>query len=112
MVDLNTAVPLSLIINEGILNAAQYACGGEAEGELKIELRAGADYHELCVSDAGPGFPADVDPEHATTLGLRLMRTLARQICAELKIESSAAGTSIHIVWPAGSRRENEAAAA
>ena len=112
MVDLNTAVPLSLIINEGILNAAQYACGGEAEGELKIELRAGAKYHELCVSDDGPGFPADVDPEHATTLGLRLMRTLARQICAELKIESSAAGTSIHIVWPAGPRRENEVAAA
>ena len=100
MVDLNAAVPLSLIVNELILNAAKYAYAGRSEGELKIELRAGAERHELLIADDGPGLPAGLEPEKTKTLGLRLVRDLARQIRAEVQIDSSPAGTSIRIAWP------------
>ena len=98
-VDLNTAVPLSLIVNELILNAAKYAYAGRSEGELRIELRAGAEQHELLIADDGPGLPDGMEPEKTKTLGLRLVRDLARQIRAEVHIDSSGAGTGIRIAW-------------
>ena len=109
IVDLNTAVPLSLIVNELILNAAKYAYVGRSEGELRIELRAGPEHHELCIADDGPGLPAGLDPETTRTLGLRLVRDLARQIRAEVNIDSSISGTSIRILWPARPPGENAA---
>ena len=107
MADLNTAVPLSLIINELILNAAKYAYAGRSEGELRIELRAGGERHELLIADDGPGLPAGIEPATAKTLGLRLVRDLARQIRAEVRIQSSDAGTSFRLEWPAQAAEPN-----
>ena len=99
-VDLNTAVPLSLIANEAIINALKYAFVGRGEGTLTIELRSTAGHHELRIADDGPGLPPGVDPKKTRTLGLRLVRDLTRQIHGELHFESSASGTGIVVRWP------------
>lgn len=99
-VDLNTAVPLSLIANEVIINSLKYAFIGRGAGVLTIELRSDDGFHELRIADDGPGFPAAVDPTTTRTLGLRLVRDLARQIRGELRIDSQTAGTNIEIRWP------------
>ena len=100
-VDLNTAVPLSLIASELITNALKYGFAGGRTGTLTIGLRAAGGHHELRIGDDGPGFPAAVDPATSRTLGLRLVRDLSRQIRAELEIDSTAAGTNVVIRWPA-----------
>jgi two-component sensor histidine kinase/CheY-like chemotaxis protein len=100
-VDLNTAVPLSLIANELVVNAIKHAYAGRNEGELRVELRGGEEHNELCVADDGTGLPAGVEPMTTPTLGMRIVRSLARQIRGEVHIDSSPTGTSIRIQWPA-----------
>ena len=100
-VELNIAVPLSLIANELITNALKYAFADRAQGTLTVTLHAGERYHELRVADDGPGFPATIDPATSRTLGLRLVRDLTRQIRGELEIDSSPSGTSIVVRWSA-----------
>ena len=100
-VELNTAVPLSLIANELITNALKYAFPEGAQGTLTITLRAGETLHEMCVADDGPGFPAGIDPASSRALGLRLVRDLVRQIRGELDIASAATGTAITVRWAA-----------
>ena len=107
-VDLNTAVPLSLIANELITNALKYAYSGRREGTLTIGLHADGDWNELRITDDGPGLPAGVEPSTTKTLGLRLVRDLARQIRGEVKIESTATGASVGIRWLARLVLENE----
>ena len=100
-VDLNTAVPLSLIASELITNALKYGFAEGRTGTLTIGLRAGGGHHELRIGDDGPGFPAAVDPATTRTLGLRLVRDLSRQIRGEMEIDSTAAGTNVVVRWPA-----------
>jgi two-component sensor histidine kinase/CheY-like chemotaxis protein len=105
-VDLNTAVPLSLIANELIVNAIKHAYAGRSEGELRVELRAGEEHNELCIADDGTGLPAGVEPTTTPTLGMRIVRSLARQVSGEVHIDSSPAGTRIR--WPAQPRTSLE----
>ena len=100
-VDLNTAVPLSLIANELIINALKYAFLERSNGTLTVELRAGGENHEMRISDNGRGFPATVDPATSRTLGLHLVHDLSRQIRGTLGIDSSTSGTTVVVRWPA-----------
>jgi two-component sensor histidine kinase len=106
-VDLNTAVPLSLIANELIVNAIKHAYAGRSEGELRVELRTGEEHHELCIADDGTGLPAGVEPTTTPTLGMRIVRTLARQFSGEVHIDSSPAGTSARVQWPGSSEKKS-----
>ena len=100
-VDLNTAVPLSLIASELITNALKYAFAERRNGVLTIGLRTGGEKHEMFVADDGLGIPATVDPDISPTLGLRLVHDLSRQIRGALEIKSTASGTTVVVRWPA-----------
>ncbi len=84
--DIDTAIPLGLILNELICNAYKYAFKGSSEGELRVHL----DEHEngkykLVVSDNGKGLPEGFDAKKAKSLGLRLVRRLSRQLHGEFE---------------------------
>ncbi len=100
-VELNIAVPLSLIANEIVTNALKYAFSNRARGTLTVSLKAGEKSHELRIADDGPGFPAGIDPATSRTLGLRLVRDLTRQIRGELETDSSPSGTTVVVRWSA-----------
>ena len=79
--DIDTAVPLGLILNELISNAYKYAFGQGQEGELSVAVEAlGEGKHQLTVSDSGAGLPEGFDFTKAKSLGLRLVRRLAKQL--------------------------------
>jgi len=83
----DVALPCGLIVNELLSNAFKYAFPGGKTGAIRVVLRRGAEGKvHLLVGDNGVGLPAGLDWKTSPTLGLRLVRTLARQIGAEVKI--------------------------
>jgi two-component sensor histidine kinase len=77
--DIDTAVPLGLILNELLSNAFKYAYSPEGKIELGLQQDAPGEYR-LHVKDNGPGLAKDFDFNKASSLGLRLVRRLAKQL--------------------------------
>lgn len=97
---MDVAVPCGLIVTELISNALKYAFPCARQGEVRLELhRIDRDGAVLTVADNGVGLPPDVDWVNARTLGLRLVRALAQQLRATIKLEGSA-GTRFRIYFP------------
>lgn len=79
--DIDTAVPLGLIMNELLSNSFKYAFDDVTDGEISLEIHTmQTGRYELLYSDNGPGLPADFNLRAATTLGMQLINDLARQI--------------------------------
>jgi len=79
--DIHSAIPLGLIINELISNALKHAFPWNRTGTVRVFLRpAEASRYRLVVSDDGIGFPAGVDVHKAETLGLQIVTMLAEQL--------------------------------
>ena len=81
-VDVDTLVPLGLIINELLTNALKYAFPEERPGTLEVKLYEAEEKLRLVVQDDGIGFtPAE---DKSNTFGKKLIRTLAKQLRAEV----------------------------
>jgi two-component sensor histidine kinase len=84
--DIDTAIPLGLILNELISNAYKYAFEGKESGELNVSLKAlEGGKHLLTVEDSGVGLPEGFEFSKAKSLGLRLVRRLAKQLYGEVE---------------------------
>lgn len=79
--DIDTAVPLGLILNELVSNAYKHAFGKVENGTLSIQLKELKEgEYELEISDNGTGLPEDFEWSKAKSLGLRLVRRLSKQL--------------------------------
>ncbi len=78
--DINTAIPLGLIVNELVSNAIKHGFDGIEKGEIKIEFRRSRDKYTLGVSNNGNRFPSGLDLANSTTLGLELVSSLTKQL--------------------------------
>ena len=76
------AVPCGLILNELASNAIKHAFPGESGGEVTVTLEHDTATGAVClrVRDNGVGLPADLDWRQSSTLGLRLVQMLAKQM--------------------------------
>lgn len=98
----DVALPCGLIVTEILSNALKYAFPGGKAGEVQIELRREPSGKlQLAIADNGTGLPAGCDWETSQTLGLRLVRTLARQIDANMQV-TSGNGTAFSIAFRDG----------
>jgi two-component sensor histidine kinase len=86
-VDINTAIPLGLIINELITNSLKYAFKGRKEGKLSITATEDPQSLTLIVADNGVGMPDSITLENQTSLGLRLVKTLTGQLHGTITID-------------------------
>lgn len=98
--DMDTAIPLGIIINELVSNSLKYAFPDRDKGEIRIKLYreekgkgksnvykgAGAGF-VLIVSDNGIGIPENLDIENLDSLGLQLVTSLADQLDGELELK-------------------------
>jgi PAS domain S-box-containing protein len=101
LLHLDAAVPCGLIINELISNSLKYAFPDGREGEIRVQLHGLSDgTTRLIVSDNGVGLRADVDWVSTRSLGLRLVRTLAQQLGAQIEVNSSA-GVEVQLAFKA-----------
>jgi two-component sensor histidine kinase len=101
-VNLDTALPCGIIVNEAIYNSLQHGFPDGRTGEISIELReAGDGLALLTVLDDGIGLPSGMDWSTSQTLGFRLMRMLAQQVSASLDV-MSVQGTEVQLRFAAG----------
>ncbi|MBI4738696.1 sensor histidine kinase, partial [Candidatus Woesearchaeota archaeon] len=88
--NIDTAIPLGLIINELVSNCLKYAFRGRTEGEVFVYVYPDADgMHTLIVRDNGTGFPGDMDFRKPESLGLRLITLLAQQLDGTIELSSN-----------------------
>ncbi len=86
---LTKAIPCALITNELVTNSLKYAFQGKSEGKIFINAYLKNGWLTLIIKDNGAGFPKDLDIEASETLGLKVVRTLTRQLGGEMEIISN-----------------------
>ncbi len=102
--DVDTAIPCGLILNEVVSNALNHAFPGTRRGEVAIRLRSvGQDQGQLTVRDNGIGIAAGVDTTSVRTLGMRIVDSLAKQIDAAVEFDTSN-GTAFSLTFPVNAR--------
>ncbi len=79
ILDIDTAVPMGLILNELLINSFKYAFPA-TDGSISITMSAAGSGYKLTYKDSGSGLPIGYDPKKATTMGMTIMLSLARQI--------------------------------
>jgi len=97
--DINTAIPCGLIINEVISNSLKHAFPDERKGEISIVLRSEKDgKFKLNISDNGVGLPKDLDIHNTESLGMQLITMLVDQLQGTLTLDRNQ-GTSFKIIF-------------
>jgi len=96
--DIDTAIPLGLIINELVTNSVKYAFP-DGTGSVTVRIRSHDDDVSLVVADDGVGLPEDIEPENTDTLGLSLVGILTEQLDGTLTIRRDH-GTEFRISFP------------
>lgn len=90
VLDIDTSIPLGLIINELLTNSYKYAFANRDSGTITISLREkDAEDLELHVSDDGAGLPVGFDPSTLNSLGLKLVKGLTSQLKGTIRFESN-----------------------
>lgn len=87
--NVETAIPCGLLINEIVSNSLKYAFPESRKGNLSISLKARDKWNELIISDDGVGFPEELDFKNTTTLGLQLVNNLVEQLEGEIILDRS-----------------------
>jgi two-component sensor histidine kinase len=83
--DIDTAIPLGLILNEFITNAFKYAFKDKGNNSITVTINKTNDNNYiLAFKDNGVGLPGDIDIKKTKSLGLRLISRLAKQLHGEM----------------------------
>jgi two-component sensor histidine kinase len=97
--DINTAIPCGLIINELISNSLKYAFLDGQGGEIRIKLYANKDdTFTLIISDNGIGLPEDLVFRNTKSLALQVVVALVEQLKGTIELDRSE-GTAFKIVF-------------
>lgn len=96
---IDTAIPCGLIINELVSNSLKYAFPEDKKGIIRIDLYPD-EYGKfiLIIRDNGVGFPKHLDFRNMESLGLRLVKTLTKQLGGSIELNSNN-GTAFKIIF-------------
>jgi two-component sensor histidine kinase len=87
MLDIDTAIPCGLIVNELVSNSLKYAFPDNRRGQIKLDCRHGNNgNYVLTVSDDGVGLPEGFDIAKTPSLGHKLVVSLTNQLNGKLEI--------------------------
>ena len=92
--DMDTAVPLGIIVNELVSNSLKHAFTENEEGKIHIKLckeekdsEMDKSLFSLTISDNGKGIPGNIELRNIESLGLRLVSILTDQLDGELELK-------------------------
>lgn len=76
------ATSIALILNELLQNAIEHAFAGRTNGKLTVRFNDSGSCYELLIADNGVGLPQDFSWQQSSSLGLKIIKTMAE---ADLK---------------------------
>jgi two-component sensor histidine kinase len=85
--DVDTAIPCGLIINELLSNALKHAFPNNRPGRVDISFRHDQNEYVLEIADNGVGFPPGLDFKKSSSLGLQLVTTLTNQLLGLITLD-------------------------
>jgi two-component sensor histidine kinase len=101
-VSTDRAIAIALIVNELTTNAAKYAYTKETGGKIFIRVgRDKSDAFSISVRDEGAGLNSNFDFHKPRGLGMRIVKTFAKQLTAHIEVHSRDPGTEFAISIPA-----------
>ena len=100
LLDLETAVPCGLVINELVSNSLKHAFRGkEGIGMIDIDFVTNDCHYDLRIADNGIGLPADFDPNKNISMGMEIVSILTSQLEGKLSARSEG-GAVFEIKFP------------
>ncbi|MEX2351814.1 MAG: PAS domain S-box protein [Balneolaceae bacterium] len=93
ILNVNQAIPCSLIVNEVVMNSLKHAFKGRSDGIINVRLSLNGKNLTLEIADNGIGFPEGVDLPKSGSLGYQIISVLSQQLGAEKQYESGSGGT-------------------
>lgn len=98
LLDIDTAIPCGLIVNELVTNSLKYAFPPGVEGEIQITMHQESDGQlALVVRDNGAGLPPNFNFNNTGSLGLQLVSTLTDQLEGTIQLNRTG-GTTFKIL--------------
>ena len=85
LLPVDTAIPLGMVVNELVTNAAKYAYPEPASGAITVRFGRRDDILVLAVGDGGQGLPGDIEARPGS-MGMRLITSLVAQVGGDLKV--------------------------
>ncbi|MFY0607791.1 MAG: tetratricopeptide repeat protein [Cyclobacteriaceae bacterium] len=93
--DIDTLIPLGLIVNELITNAIKYAFEASESGVISFEMRESNERLFVTLMDNGKGMDAKM-MEASNSFGWKMIRSLSRKLKAEISIKNDQ-GTAVEL---------------
>lgn len=91
--NINQAIPTSLIVNEVITNAFKHAFDGIKKCKITIDLKQDGDNVSITIIDNGIGIPNDISKSKESSLGFHLINLLSEQVNADKIYRKNNSGT-------------------
>jgi two-component sensor histidine kinase len=95
--DVDTIIPLGLIINELLSNALKYAFPDGRSGEILVNLKVLGDSLKLTVADTGIGALENIKRSDGTSFGMKMIQAFADKLDATWDIVEDS-GTKVELV--------------
>jgi two-component sensor histidine kinase len=97
-IDVDTVIPLGLMINELITNCLKYAFEKiEGQGIITLKLNEEAGKIKLSVHDNGVGLPANFDNKNRKSFGYRMIHAFLQKLKATMNVYTDN-GTKVDII--------------
>ncbi len=88
LLDIDTAIPCGLILNELVTNSLKHAFPEGRQGEISVLLsQEGENMLKMVIGDNGTGFPDNIDFQNTESLGLQLVNTLVEQLKGKIELQ-------------------------
>jgi two-component sensor histidine kinase len=95
------AIPIALIVNELVTNAAKYAFSGRSDNRIWVRLfRQDADNALISVRDNGIGLSPEFNLTKSKGLGMRVVTALATQLGGHVAQSAVSDGTEFVLLVP------------
>ena len=98
--NLQQAIPVALIINEGVTNSIKYAFENENEPKVSITMIETDGIVKLTIMDNGKGFELKAEDE-GKSLGMQLIKGLSKELKGTVRIDTKR-GTKLSIEFRKG----------
>lgn len=96
-INVNQALPCTLLVNEVLTNIYKHAFTNRKSGHIKLDVRTRRKNIDIVIQDNGKGLPDNFDLNSADSVGMTLIKTLTEQLKGESEFVKTENGTEFRL---------------